>query len=231
MRCDACGGLNPADADWCGQCLRRFSAPPPPPPRASDAVEPERAPLHVVTQEDAPGAPPSHAVGTERGAFKVTQQGVTWTCKACDSENPMESSSCAVCGTALAHTLRPPEPERPARDPNMTAMISLLMPGAGHGYLGLWPQAIARMVLQAWVLAAALIGAISGSLFLGIIFGIASFALWLTSAHDSFREASGQPSLVLLKGRAFLWIVLGLLSILMIVVVMTALGAPSATPS
>lgn len=170
-----------------------------------------------------------HAVGTERGAFKVTQQGVTWTCKACDSQNPMETSSCTVCGTPLAHTLRPPEAERPARDPNTTALISLIYPGAGHGYLGLWPQAIARIVLQTWVVAAALIGAISGSLILGLVFGTASFALWLIAAHDSYREASAQPSLALLKGRAFLWIVLALLSILFLVVITTALGAPNST--
>lgn len=170
---------------------------------------------------------PSHVVGIKRGAFSVTESGITWSCKACDSENPMDVAACVVCGSKLADTLRPPEPQRPPRDPNMTALVSLGFPGAGHAYLGLWPQAIARGVLQLWVVAAALIGAISGSTLLGVLFGIASFALWLVSAHDAYREASGQPGLVLLKGRVFLWLVLGLLSILMITVVTTALRAPS----
>jgi hypothetical protein len=168
------------------------------------------------------------AVGTKRGAFKVTETGVTWTCGRCDTENSMEAAVCVVCGADLATTLRPPEPERPQRDPNMVAMLSLFMPGAGHAYLGQWPQGVARSVVQLWVLATVVIGAVQGSPLVWLTFGAASFGLWVIAAHDAYREATDKGRGVILQGRMFLWLVLGLLGLLLLVVVATAMRAPNA---
>jgi hypothetical protein len=168
------------------------------------------------------------AVGTKRGAFKVTETGVTWTCGRCDTENSMEAAVCVVCGADLATTLRPPEPERPQRDPNMVAMLSLFMPGAGHAYLGQWPQGVARAVVQLWMLATVVIGAVQGSPLVWLTFGAASFGLWMIAAHDAYREATDKGRGVILQGRMFLWLVLGLLGLLLLVVVATAMRAPNA---
>lgn len=150
-----------------------------------------------------------------------------WRCSMCDTENPMDRQVCATCNAPLAETLRPPEPERPQRDPNMTALVSLFMPGAGHAYLGMWGQAVARGVISIWVVFTALVGAIHGSRLLGVTFGSAAVALWALAAHDAYREAAGTPDAVLLKGRIFLYVVLGLLVLLMVMLFAGAMQAQS----
>lgn len=263
FRCPSCGGLNPAGAEWCGQCMRRFAAPPPPPAAAPNVASSgtstaedtsgERAsyvdasalgldtwgrplddgPLRAQTETDrqttAMAPPPAAAVGTERGAFKVTEQGIVWRCARCESENAVEASVCSTCGASIADTLRPPEPERPQRDPNTVALISLFFPGAGHAYIGMWGQAVARASISIWVVFTALMGAvqkdIKGGMLLAAVFGLAAFALWALAAHDAYREARRERSLVILQGRRFLYTVMGLLGLLFVLLVGTALSA------
>ena len=265
MRCPSCGGLNRAGADWCGQCLRRFTAPPapvseaPPEEMIAPAVEtpaPATAPVaeQAPVADPAPSAyaayidddqaaavleavpggfdgtelpaakpPPPEMVGTERGAFKVRPTGIVWTCKSCDTENPLALQICSVCGTQFANTLKEEKPKTTERDPGTVAMYSLFMPGAGHAYMGMWGQAIARGILQVWVLFTAMMGAIQkgGSNIIVIVFGLASVVLWALAAHDAYREATHEPKAVILKGRAFMYLVLGLL-VLLIVLLMGA---------
>lgn len=179
--------------------------------------------------QDASALPPAAAVGTERGAFKVTEHGIVWRCVRCDSENPVDASVCSTCGAPIGETLRPPEPERPQRDPNTVALVSLFFPGAGHAYIGMWGQAIARASISLWVIFTALMGAvqkdIKGGSILAIVFGLAAFALWALAAHDSYREARRERSLVILQGRRFLYTVMGLLGLLFLLLVGTALTA------
>jgi ribosomal protein L40E len=209
-RCPSCGAKNPPDAEWCGQCLKRFQAPPPPPP-----VTDVRETAPVGTQ---PEAAPAVKPGVERHGFRSTEEGILWRCSSCETENPLEEPACVVCGTLFAEAIRPPEPERVQRDPGTTAMISLFFPGAGHAYLGLWPQAIARGVVSVWVLVMTLffaIGGKAGSTPVALLYAVAAFALWLTAAHDAFREANGETGQVILQGRRFTYLVLGLLMLLL----------------
>jgi hypothetical protein len=122
-----------------------------------------------------------------------------------------------------------PEPEREDKDPNTAALVSLFFPGAGHAYLGMWGEAIARGVVSVWAVAVALIAAFAGEQASGrlitILFGFAAFALWGVAAHDAFREARREKDRVILKGRGFLFLVLGLLGVLMLIVVGSALNA------
>ena len=248
-RCPHCGGLNPANADWCGQCLERFTPKPAPAPvaPASVAAAPQPAPSPELDPEidvdallggiprppDSEGAPrpasppPAAAVGTRHGSFTVREHGVVWTCSRCDTENPLDQQVCSVCGTTFAEVVRPKE-ERPERDPGMAAMVSLFFPGAGHGYLGMWGQAVARGVLHAWVLFVVLIAVVQrgpGSAPIGIVFGFAATGLWAVSAHDAYREARHESSQVLLKGKVFLYLVLGLLVLLLILLMSSGLRA------
>ena len=162
--------------------------------------------------------PPPEAVGTKRGAFKVTPEGIVWTCKSCDTDNPIALQACGVCGTQFANTLREEKSTRVERDPGTVAMFSLFMPGAGHAYMGMWGQAIARGILQIWVLFTTLMGALQkgGSTVIVMVFGMASVALWALAAHDAYREATHEPKSVILKGRAFMYVVLGLLMVLIV---------------
>lgn len=219
VRCPSCGAKNPPDAEWCGQCLKRFQAPPPPPPAA---------PGPAATSEPAApaaGGEPRVKPGVERGSFRSTEEGILWRCASCDAENPLEAPACAICGTRFAESIRPPAPERPQRDPGTTALVSLFFPGAGHAYLGMWPQAVARAVVSVWVVAMALffaIGGKGGSVAMGVLYGAAAFGLWATAAHDAFREANGEPGQALLHGRRFTYLVLGLLMLLLASLFLTA---------
>lgn len=219
LRCPSCGANNAPDAQWCGQCLKRFEAPPPPPPAPAAPAAPAGEPT-----SGAP-APPGVKPGVERAGFRSTEEGILWRCSSCDNENRLEEPACTVCGTLFAEAMKPPGPERPQRDPGTTAMISLFFPGAGHAYLSMWPQAIARAVVSIWVVLMTLffaIGGKGGSTPVALLFAMASFGLWLTAAHDAFREANGESRQVLLQGRRFTYLVLGLLMLLLASLFLTA---------
>ena len=205
VRCPACGAKNAPDAEWCGQCLRRFEASPPPPAPGTAAPD---------------TAPPAESVkpGVQHGGFRSTEEGILWRCSSCDTENRLEESACTVCGTPFAEAMKPPPPERPARDPGMTAVLSLCLPGAGHAALGMWPQAIARAVINVWVLLMAVFFAIAGqdaARPVALVYAAAAFGLWATTAHDAYREANGESRDVILQGRRFTYVVLSLLMLLL----------------
>jgi hypothetical protein len=171
--------------------------------------------------EGAEVAASATTAATQGSPFKQTDHGLVWVCSRCDTENALELTVCGVCGTTFADSIRPPA-ERPNRDPGTAALWSLFLPGAGHAYLGNWSQAIARGVLSLWVLlvvaAGILLDDVPGSGLLGAIFGVAAFGLWGIAAHDAYREARGEDAMVVLKGRAFLYLVLGLLGLLFVVI-------------
>jgi hypothetical protein len=209
--------------------LQRF-----PRPDAEPAAESGAAPVATVerTSDDAPtGAPGSVAAdaGSSDGrAFTVTAEGITWTCPTCETPNPIDSNVCSVCGTTFAQMVHP-EPELADKDPNTAALVSLFFPGAGHAYLGLWGDAIARGVISLWVVAVAFIAAFAGEQASGrlvtLLFGLVAFALWGVAAHDAYRVARKEKDRVILKGRGFLFLVLGLLGLLLLILVGSALGA------
>ena len=189
--------------------VARTSPPPPPPPGGGPA------------QTIAPGGSGAAAGGGTSGAFTITETGISWMCSRCETVNPLDASVCSVCGTTFADVVRPPD-DRPERDPNTVAMYSLFFPGAGHWYLGLTGQAVARGVLSVWVVLVALLAAVAGSVLMGVVFGLAALGLWIAAAHDAYREARHEPAAVILKGRTFLYLVLGLL--LLMVVLLVAAG-------
>ena len=241
-RCAFCGALNPANAQWCGQCLRQF----PPedisvydPPAEADASEvvgtqseaaagsdQERAPAAAV--ESFAGGRAKAARSEGSGAFTVTEAGITWKCDRCETTNPLEAQVCSVCGTTFAEVVRPKE-SRPERDPNMVALISLFLPGAGHMYLHLWPQGIARAIVSLWVVSVVVVSLMAGgaknAATVPATFGLVATALWVLGAHDAYREARGESNQVILKGRVFLYLVLGLLMLLFFLLVSAGLSA------
>ncbi|MGH2749057.1 MAG: DUF7577 domain-containing protein [Actinomycetota bacterium] len=236
IRCPSCGAVNRAGADWCGQCLKRFTAPPPPPPpppvqtvpepSAQQERAPETSAPEAPAAQPAPETPGAEQV-TRRGAFTVVGRKVTWTCARCETVNDISQTLCPVCGATLADTVRPDEPRIKERDPGTVAMYSLFFPGAGHAYLGLWGQAIARAVLSLWVVTVALYTAIQGgsSRVIAVIFALAAFALWAVAAHDAYREATSDSRSVILKPRMFLYVTLALLGLLFVLIVLAALAA------
>ena len=231
-RCRHCGGLNPASAEWCGQCMRRFLAPPPPPPspplEPTSAV-PDEGPRgaiaaglrHKASRASAPviddEVDEASVYAVEHGPFTVVGETVAWRCIQCGTSNHIDVVVCSVCGGTFATTVAEPELRRPS-DPNTAALLSMLFPGVGHAYIGDWGAAIARSVLGLWVGALALVMIVSdgipGSIGLAIVFGFAAAGLWLIAAHDAYRSSGGQEALVILRGRRYLYVTVGLLGAL-----------------
>ena len=251
IRCPKCGGLNRVGAQWCGQCLERFvppkpleipgrsadggPPPPPPPPGASrpaaDLLSELVANETVITEpaESEPARAPSLPSSGEGRAFLVGADGISWTCKQCETVNSLETDTCSVCGTSFADLLRPPGPDKLKRDPNTVALISLFWPGAGHAYIGEWGQAIARAVVSLWVLIVTAVSLVqTGVGAMATIFGGVAFGLWAVAAHDAYQEAGNAPGKVILRPRYFLWLVLGLLVLLMGMLVVQGLQASAA---
>jgi len=239
IRCPNCGALNPEGAAWCGQCHERFRAPeppapPPPPPAqapgaagvASPELELELEAGTVVDQTPGTGvgAPAPAAVGTKRGAFEVTEGGIQWTCGVCGSRNPIDSQTCDVCGAPFADTVRDRREDHVKGDPNNAAMYSLFFPGAGHGYLGLWGDAIARAVISSFTVGVAVISFFNDAPLVTFVFGLLAFGLWLVAAHDAFREASHQPGSVIIRTRHYGFLMLGILGLLFAMLMITYLG-------
>jgi RNA polymerase subunit RPABC4/transcription elongation factor Spt4 len=242
VRCPQCGGLNRVGAEWCGQCLERFVPPkppeirggtagggPPPPPPPPESLQPQAGISELSQIEPPTAAAPASSSPAGGKAFLVGADGINWACKHCETVNSIETDVCSVCGMAFADLLRPVAPERPKRDPNTVALISLFWPGAGHGYIGQWGQAISRAVVSLLVLVVAgLSFAQTGLGAMTTIFSLISFVFWAVTAHDSFQEASNAPSRVVVKGRSMLWLVMGILVLLMGIMVIEGLQANAA---
>ena len=253
IRCPNCGALNAESAEWCGQCLQRFRAPeppppPPPPPGSTPAPgaepqpvrqpepEPQANPLDASTPVSAlgpgTGAPPEDegiavdpaSVGTKRGAFEVTEEGIQWTCRVCDSKNPIELLVCSACGSPFAETVREQRADQIEGDPNNAALYSLFFPGAGHGYLGLWGDAVARAVVSLFAITVTLVAFLGQAPLVAAVFGLLSFALWVVAAHDAYREASHQSNQTLIKTRHYGFLMLGILALLFIMLMATYFG-------
>jgi hypothetical protein len=214
VRCARCGGLNPATAEWCGQCLDRFADR----GAASDAVATPRR-----DRADEPSRPTS----AHRGVVSVTDAGISWTCRLCETPNRLDAPRCRACGAPFAASLREPSPSRRARDPGAAALASLLWPGVGHALIGLWGHAIARAVTTLWVAAATLTFAVQQGFGAPatLVFAAVATALWAVTAHDAYREASGNTGAVLLTPRLFAFAVLALMALSVATVFASALGA------
>lgn len=239
-RCPNCGALNPESAEWCNQCHERFPAPEPEAPVTPEPEVPETS--EVATATDPTGAQPPAMPGAtadkpertstsevkEAGAFRVSEEGISWICSVCDTVNPIEAQICSVCGTTFAQAMQPEKQNAVHGDPNNAALYSLFLPGAGHAYLGLWPQALARAILSIWVVAVVVIALLSkgsGSTLIAVAFGLVAFGLWLVSAHDAYQEARLKPNQVLLQGRTFVYLVFGLLGLLFLMLVTSLFAA------
>ena len=195
-RCPNCQALVSGDAEWCGQCF------------TSLRTEPD--------------------VGAEPGLLRVTRQGsegapatASWTCPACEHENPLELDLCAVCGTSFGALFRL-DSERPRVDPGTALRKSLLLPGLGHAAVGRAPDGIARGVLFAWTFGTAIVILFSGvssgpAAGLLALYGALAAGLYAFTAYEAYRMAEGGGLLV--SSRVLLW---GAVSLVLVSALMAA---------
>jgi hypothetical protein len=216
-RCPNCGGLVTADAEWCGQCFARLDT------AAAEAAEgPEGAPSPVegVAQSETVAGesrPPERSSSAAVPGIRVIgEDRVVWDCPVCGQENELGSRTCSRCLTEFGRLFAEPEPP-PRISPERAAVLSLVVPGAGHVAAGRVADGLARAVVFAFALGMVVAfltagGGLSGPLVpLVVLFVGASTTLYVATAVDAYRAVRREPPVVstriLLIGAAVLLLV------------------------
>jgi ribosomal protein L40E len=123
VNCPSCGALNPAAAEWCGQCLTSLRPSPPAPdahgsgtpPAIPDVVRPSdplfgghAPPAPAPAAEPASDPAPAEEAAADRG-FRTVDGDVEWRCRQCGQWNPLLLRTCA-CGAHLGQEAGEPDP-------------------------------------------------------------------------------------------------------------------------
>jgi hypothetical protein len=225
-RCPSCGGLVSADLEWCSQCFTRLddrisgtsgtaarespatAAEPPDPSTSEASAETTVTPTPDATPSpNGHGGPRSAATGPKPAAspfraagqateVRVEEGRILWTCPLCGSENPLETESCARCGTPFGKLFEEPEAAPPV-SAERAAALSLLFPGAGHVAARRVADGVARGIVFALALTMVLAilvagGGLGGPLTpLLLLFGGAGAIVYAASAVDAARAVRG----------------------------------------
>lgn len=199
-RCPACGGLVSADLEWCSQCFTRFDHAGPETAPEEEAAEGEPA----GRESPAAGRPaeaggPAKAGTGEGRAVRVVEEGrVLWDCPGCGQDNDLDTSVCSRCGTTFGRLFEEPTPP-PRTSPGRAALLSLLVPGAGHVAAGHAAEGVARAVVFAFTLGMVVAilaagGGLGGPLVpLVALFVGAAATLYLATAVDAYRAVRREP--------------------------------------
>jgi ribosomal protein L40E len=211
-RCPNCGALVTADAEWCGQCFTPLTA--------------SEARSHAAVRETPGGGVPTDL---PKG-IEIEDGRPAWTCPVCQTRNPIEASICSACGTPFARLLEEPQVETQL-DPQTAAVWSMVFPGLGHWKLGRRGDAIARFAMFGWSFGALLVllfsrfgkGGLGATTPLFLLFLVASVAIYVLSAVDAYRIASGDQPIV--SSRALLWTSAGLIVLSVLIATFVTLPA------
>lgn len=227
MRCPACGARNADSAAWCSQCYRSL--------RTGPGPEVSAAPAEVAEPDAAPGPGSGRPQGTAPSdgssdrRFRKSDEGVDWRCASCESWNPIERSTCTVCGTSLAATMGEAD-EEPGSDATSStiALASVLLPGAGHVLLGRVAAGAGRMVLYVvWMVGGiALLLAASGSdgsVLPSLPLLTGALILLATSVLDALALRQGRAT-ELLSVRSLLWLTVGVIGLTTLALIGSALS-------
>jgi hypothetical protein len=137
-----------------------------------------------------------------------------WTCSRCAAENTYAQDACPTCGTSLFEPLAERRKAIKTVD-EKSVILSAAVPGGGFFRLGLNGAGVARLLLVAWALGTALF--LPGRVMaLKILFLLAGLAVWAVSASDALATRRGATSGVILRNKAIVGVVVGLLLVLFI---------------
>lgn len=215
MRCPSCGARNADTAAWCSQCYARFGV-----------EEEEPAPISAATTapDEHARAPASAATATTGSTatadrlIRRAEDGVEWRCVTCEAWNPIERSTCSVCGSALADAFDR-DGGAPAPEVSATAVVaaSVLLPGAGHLLLGRSAAGVGRMLLYVvWAIGGvALLRAAAGtdgSVLPALPLLAGAFVLLATSVLDALALQRGSAAETL-SVRSLLWLTVGVIGL------------------
>lgn len=207
LKCPTCGATNADSAVWCNQCYSPFSQPAP----VSDSSP-------IVDAGTADGVATIETVGRAIATRQMPDPtGAGWTCKSCDSPNPLDTNDCTVCGASIYETFGAEQKDRPDVAPRTVLLWALFLPGMGHvktgnGLLGL---TMAALVVFSGIAAAALASTSQGAA--AAFFGVAHLVLWAISVIDAMALANGNRPM--LYGRRITFVAGGLVLVIIIQVI------------
>lgn len=217
MQCPQCGTHNPEGSEWCSLCLVRFD-------RLVEEATPSEARVHVAER----ALPSAAAVGAGlegkgdvevvAGPLRKAGDVVEWVCPRCERANPLDLTSCGLCGTSFYEAFGPQEQETPttSRSAPVAAGLSVL-PGAGHFYLGRPAEGVVRLMLAVWWISTGLLVRSSPGplLLVKVTYLLAAGVLVLLSVADAYRAAEDAKAPALLSRRVVMYGSLALIGLLM----------------
>ncbi len=250
MRCPACGAHNPDSAEWCTQCFAALTQGPPGETQPEPAIgvvgqrEPGAQPI-----EDDPGALVDTAADADReraedggsvttadSRFRRTSEGIDWQCEVCEVWNPIERTTCKSCHQPFARTVAD-APSAPTRQVSeSTALLtSALVPGTGHILLGRTASGVARAVMFIIWLAGGLVllreaSASQQSILPAVPLLAGALVLWLATTVDVLALVQGSRTEIL-RPRVFLWLAIGVLGLVMVSFLASAVQLPGVLKS
>lgn len=158
---------------------------------------------------------------TSSESFRRVGDQLEWACPQCGQFNSIDDPACAVCGTPFVERFRADEEPEPPRNWSQALAFSAVAPGAGHLAVGRYGSGWARLVLfVSWIIGALLMSS-SGGARAGVPLLLGAAVMWAGSLVDLRRLQQGQEEL--LVGRRLLWLVLGVLLLLGVTMVTSAL--------
>lgn len=238
MRCPACGARNPESAEWCTQCFAPLRTEPE--PALPETLRPDTSQPGTPRPEAssaAPHGPPSPSgpsveepVDTADGRFRRTDEGLDWRCQVCGEWNPIERSTCHICGAGFGRGLE--EPDDGLRDVSESTVLvaSAAVPGLGHILMGRPTTGAAR--LATWLLW--LVGGLwlmfeargaGGSVVPSLPLLLGAVVIWVLSPVDAVLALRGSDQ-ELLRPRVFLWLVVGVIALLLMTFLASAVTLP-----
>ena len=108
----------------------------PPPGQAGAPVPPPPLPGTTEAAPTEPAGAPGEPELLGDGRFRRSAEGLEWACGLCREWNPLERTTCRVCGTGFGEEPGTGGPPAPDVEPAVLAGASVLLPGAGHLLLG-----------------------------------------------------------------------------------------------
>jgi predicted RNA-binding Zn-ribbon protein involved in translation (DUF1610 family) len=231
-RCPNCGGLVTADVEWCGQCFARLG-----PATAEREEGPEEAPsaTEAVAQPETVAGESSSTRASSLDATSssavpgirvIGEDRVVWDCPVCGQENELGSHTCSRCLTEFGRLFAEPEPP-PRISPQRAAVLSLVVPGAGHVAAGRVADGLARAVVFAFTLGMVVAiltagGGLGGPFFpLVVLFVGASTTLYMATAVDAYRAVRREPPLVSTR-----ILLIGAAGLLLVAMAVLLIGGP-----
>jgi hypothetical protein len=166
---------------------------------------------------------------TGDGRIRAAGDELVWACPECDQTNPLDAMQCTRCGTPF-RTLFEEVETQPSVDPRRAAALSLLFPGLGHRLLGRGVEGLARAVVFAWTLGAAVAilvmrGGFNAGPFLPLLLILlaAAAVVYGVTVADAMRTARGDAPIM--TSRMLLYGSTGLIIVIVVTLVMFGLRA------